>query len=338
MVNQAIIEHPLYQLNLILLAALPQPEKGRIKPIFYNSGYMLNSISRKISLPLNLRAKGIFQNSVVPELILEKTKDNTFLTIECKRSSFGVESSNSTQANSYLVLDGNYLRDQLGKSGLVDWNSQILYVVKSGDEELMETTLNELAVSIEGENIKPVNFAVCGISLNENGIFLENHGLLELPSKAKVLDLTDDASNLGIFFLIPLDCSIDSKMPIEAEHNLQERIRSHLASIIMRAAPNQQVTIKVDKFLEEITIIWNEWQDKESKKRLKFHTKKYISQVLSAIKQLHTISFSIEGQTISIEPIHKEIKLGLIKYFNSKHFLTGKIELFSEQLELDLDV
>src|SRR3989338_8016764 len=113
-----IIGDHLFQMNLILWLAQPIGMNIGLRAILAESGYSVYSIAPSLALPIpirqRIREKNInAQDGCSPDIILGKEKSNFFLLVECKKQSFGPDSSTSEQARTLLLLDGQILGESL---------------------------------------------------------------------------------------------------------------------------------------------------------------------------------------------------------------------------------
>ena len=129
MSNKEIIGKSLFQVNLLLLASWDSSSM-MVNPIFYNAGYRVIVIEQLLKVPdviySDLTSKNInIQKSSRPEFILEHQDNKLYLSIECKKSWFSIESSTSRQAFSMLLISGDIINNALGKTGSLPWENQV---------------------------------------------------------------------------------------------------------------------------------------------------------------------------------------------------------------------
>lgn len=343
--NVEIIGDPLFQLNLVLFISLPGPSDGTINPVLYNMGYRIESISPNISIPLSIlndiKENNINSNSYVkPEVILRHIEKNEYLLIECKRSSFSSESSTSKQAIAYLVLNGMVLKEVFGESGSDDWRSKLLYVVKAGDEELLSQCLNELSQMLQQVACTVIDYNVCGVGQGESGIYLNTDFMenIDLNISGNKINVLTGGSNYRPLYLIPYDINVGQ--PDEYTKSvLKERIRSSLAAQIITSLGEETFVLDIDTFLQRIILLWDVWEDNDSKKDLRRSTKRYIKFITNALKEKYALSVVQHQNTFSLGNASKDTKLKIINYFRSKAYRKGDFDIYPEetdQLELDI--
>ncbi len=116
----------------MVLLSWPGVSHSGIDPILHNSGYEVSFVEQNFAVSATahrvlVEANLNIQPSCSPELLLEQARHQVFVIIECKRRSFGPNSSTAHQARALLTLDGDYLRNFVGKSRQESWKAILLY-------------------------------------------------------------------------------------------------------------------------------------------------------------------------------------------------------------------
>lgn len=340
--TQPINEDPLFQLNLVLFLSFPSPPGGRITPVFYNSGFRILSLSRRISLPLPLIGliegnSVAVQHSAKPEAILKHTTLNRLLLIECKKSSFSSTSSTANQAVTLLAAQGNVLRDALGFSRSNSWSSELLYIVKSADEELLSICLQELSENLNQIACSTNPHGVWGLEEKSDGIYINtscSNGII-ISGEISVKVLASHSGNdYRTLYLIPADPSIGAP-DIYAQEVLRERIRSSVAAFLMGSLGPKPVNLVIEQFMHRVINVWGLWEDTESKKNLRGGVRHYLKTVLNYIKKKYGVEFVVTNQGFEINPVTARTKIRLRHYFMSNGYRTGAFEPFYEQVEIE---
>ena len=187
-INELIGDH-LFQLNLVLWLTQPLPQGFAVRPIFKESGYLVHSISQPLALPIpireKIRGKNIsVQDGCSPDVILEKSEKNSFLLVECKKQSFGTNSTTSEQARALLLLKGRALCEALGLALDTIVENKIAYLTRDDQRSLLNDTCKSMITVLEN-----AGFTVCptyclGIKCDStNSIYSE---ILSLIGRAKI--------------------------------------------------------------------------------------------------------------------------------------------------------
>jgi hypothetical protein len=170
------IRDPVFQLNLLIWMAKPQPKDAYMKglgvrPVFTEWGYRIISIEVPQTLSeatqAAIRASGVqVQGEVEPELALAKHEVKKGLVFEAKRDSFSPASTTSKQARAHLLLAGGDFADAFRplEQGLC------CYVVPGDRTQPMAECLAALTKELTDKALKPGVFSVHGLSSDQTGI------------------------------------------------------------------------------------------------------------------------------------------------------------------------
>lgn len=293
---------PLFQLNLAIWLSLPSPpEAGDLFPVFYHSDFQVRGIGPPLPVPEDhfQSAKDFdidLNRNCGPDLLLINRESGDFLTIECKKSSFGPEPDNgshpSQQAYSLLCLTGNHLEDHISPSHPDDteWSNYLLYMLgpkeESPDDPPLEkwqvSTLDELSDDLQASGIAPIPGGALFIeSRKEEGIYLRSfhqqpnlNPIKDTPhnSDTKISDNIEDWVQIS---LIPWDPSIgrptDKQIRI-----LQERIRVSIASNAIKGAEKSEFKIGIEDILSSAIESWELWRDNNAKKAVRRKVRKIL--------------------------------------------------------------
>lgn len=174
----ALLNDPLFQLNFILWQTLPVPRSFVKRALFHEAGYRVNLISPKLPLPVAIRERLSvstldFQDSASPDEVLRQSNGKQYLLVECKRSSFGPDSTTAKQAVTLLLLNKEALSEALGFPAATDLDGLLTYVTNSEQIELMMDTLGKLRVLIEDSGFETIDSSCLGIRIDStNSVYL----------------------------------------------------------------------------------------------------------------------------------------------------------------------
>jgi hypothetical protein len=112
-----LVKDPVFQLNVLLWLAQPLPQAYQeITPLFFNQGFDVYALAPLLTLPPDILLvmrdhEFAVQARTRPDVILAQELTGKFAITECKRGSFGVDSSTAQQARALLVLAGPRCHD-----------------------------------------------------------------------------------------------------------------------------------------------------------------------------------------------------------------------------------
>lgn len=277
-IDELIGDH-LFQLNLALWLSQPLPQDFAIRPIFKESGYSVHSISQPLALPIpireKIRGKNInVQDGCSPDVILEKSGKNSFLLIECKKQSFGTNSTTSEQARALLLLKGRALSEALGLALDTIVENKIAYLTRDDQRTLLNDTCKSMITELEN-----AGFSVCpayclGIKCDStNSIYLvvdsndtNKLGLLE-HGEIKVIEGQPETDPRPLYF-IPLDPSVEQNE--YGRKTLEQRLLSEILSLIGRAKIPSKIQFTCEELLEKATwSMYGIWGDRNARLNLK---------------------------------------------------------------------
>jgi hypothetical protein len=284
---------PLFQLNLLLWLTQPMPSISSIRPIFYEAGFEVYSLSPLLTLPPEIRdavrQKNIrCQESARPDIIIHRAiKNGTYILMECKKNSFGVESSSAEQGRAYLLLTGPSVRQVLGLDPKESLKATVLYVTDSGVLNLLKDSLNQMAEELDRNNLKHGTYECLGLELRDSSVFLhmpeEFRQLLNTPtlSPVEVLKAEDGTDPRPLYFII-YDPGIDQD-PEErklCQRILFERIQGSLLMRIGQATPPCHLTFTNEDLLSDATFgMYKIWEDNSARRHMRSLTNGLISAI-----------------------------------------------------------
>lgn len=152
MVNSTLTRSNIFQLNILVWASLPQPVGAPVTPVLRNAGYILWSIENPLNAGVaelaRLRKATEIQPNPVVDAVFEHARTNIYVLVECKPTSFSVNSEWAPQARGMIVAGGNAV-SRLGLS--VGATAELCYLVPADDAQATDTTLVTLATEVSGQ-------------------------------------------------------------------------------------------------------------------------------------------------------------------------------------------
>ena len=269
MANRALESSSLFQLNVLIWATLPQPPCAPVKPLLRNLGYSLFSIEQPLEASIGQRVSLQGQNppvSVAPvaDALLEHVGRTHFVVIECKSSSFGVESDQTRQARGFIVASSDIMQRGLP---ITANSAEVCYVVPGHDIDGMEATLLSLQAELQAGATQSCQVGSVGVTIRNDGVYLvadhkaRGGGTLpqDIAPEQRVLEAESDEDPRPLYVIPWIPESGDEDLSA-----LREKLRSQLLSRIGRS-PIGIVSLPFDELLDEVSRgVYGLWRDRKS--------------------------------------------------------------------------
>lgn len=332
--NSAIIEDPVFQLNLLLFLTWDAPSTGDIDPVFLRSGYNLSFVETKLTVPdaihLRLSEGGLhIQRTARPDIFLEHEESHTLVPMECKRSSFSSTSSTAAQARSLLVFDGIQLSTFVGKTSV--WESALTYVTVTGNGELLITTLQELSAEIFSYGYGTAKVSCLEIALRNDGVYLSaiERGYhlpnVNFNAARKIINLSEEEDPRPLY-IIPFTLGGTHDPDPFCEEVFRERIRLAIALLLGNISQEPQEHT-LDTVMERVITVWSMWDHQEEKRAIKSYVRQVLNEVFGSIYRQFNVRCSIRNQTITIPGVTADSIETVRRYINSVAFRRHQIPL-----------
>ncbi len=327
-----ICKDPLFQINLAIWLAQPQPktEYFCIYPLFYKSDLNIYSIGPLLALSPDIRltvSKKLYcQDGARPDLILETKKTKRFCILECKASSFGPSSSTANQSRTLLLITGPILSEVLGireqREGM------LCYFTISSQIEMLQTTLKTLKKEIkEKVNLESGYYGCFGIKISRSAISLEysegikNFLSLIKGSPVEIMQLAENSDPRPLYF-IPYDPNIQQTKEERqlCQRILFERILSHIISEIGGADVPFKMIFTTKEILNSATFeVYEIWDDSEAKKHTRRLAREFLENIRSSVGKSLKECITYESQkgwvfNLKNKEIQKEMLKQLSKF------------------------
>lgn len=278
-----ITADPVFQLNCALWMLQPLPGVASApKPVLHNAGYRVRyigaqlvaspDIERRLSSCLGLKG------SAAPDVIASASDGERWLAIECKASSFGPESSTSSQALKILAHAAD-LSPTVVAAARDTVAGAAVYVTRDNEAAPLYQTLTKLADRLSAANISPAPISALGLAASAGtGVTVRLvDGTISGPAGAvlgKVTTLIPAASSGETdprpLYILPYDPSVTQTDP-ERQRCLQILIaRGRAAAVerIGRGGAEGALTLDAGELLESATYgVSRYWQDRHDRAR-----------------------------------------------------------------------
>lgn len=282
---------PLFQLNMAIWLSQSKPGGFGVRPLFYESGFSIHSISPRLSIPPDIRLIlnefGIkYHESAAPDIVLSRDNHTKICILECKKNAFDIGSTNILQAYTLLIISGPAAVEVLGL-GLRKKSGGILaYLTRSGQDDVLQDTLKKLKDDLSRINIDSGEPGCFGIGCDDNALYLKytaNLGQamnIEDDSPVEVLSLDEDTDPRPLY-IIPYDPSLFNQHSREEEkicrRVLYERFLSYVLCKVGSAEPPAEIIIPIDEILNISTFhLFEIWEDRNVRKNFRSLLKEFM--------------------------------------------------------------
>ncbi|MBI3760708.1 MAG: hypothetical protein HY260_02460 [Chloroflexi bacterium] len=338
---------PLFQLNLMIFLAWPSAP-AFVRPVLREGGFALHAIGPPIPTTLQTQARAANATPPIPltptpspDLLFSKAESKTLMPMECKLSSFGPEAKQARQAAALLSCISTHLADILGLATPGNWSAMLVYAVRDGFESLMQDTLSSLTTRLNSALVETVPFGSLGIAVRSDGVYLVPEPRAALPISALMSAPTDGVRVMPLeegedprpLYLVPLDPAYQTHDDYE-KRALEERVRTALASLVGSRLDQVRFEVALDDILRAAVEVWDAWADRNAKKNIRNAVRAYARQVLQQIRKLG-LDINVDQDRIIFQHISPSTANEVRRYFSSAGFRQGRIDLWSEAVQLD---
>ena len=269
MVSHAPESSSLFQLNVLIWATIPQPPRAPVKPILSAFGYRLFSIEQPLEASIGQRANLQARTppvSIAPvaDVLLEHVGSSHFVIMECKPSSFGVESGQTRQARGYILAGSGIAQRGLPAAAK---SAEVCYLVPETYTSAMEKTLVALRAELLRGGDQVCDVGALGVAIRGDGVYLESshesseRGRLprDVAPAQRVLEIQDGEDPRPLYVIPWMPESGDEDLSA-----LREKLRAQLLSHIGRS-PLGRLELRFDDLLDEVSRgVYSLWRDRES--------------------------------------------------------------------------
>lgn len=170
---EVLLGDPVFQLNFCLWMTQRFPQVADVTPVFREAGYVLVALGRLLNFPPNLseqvRAANITPTGPRPDVLLRHHAHADHLLLECKKSSFGTDSTTSNQARKLLMLASD-VSSSVGRPGPISGTA--LYVLPRDQNAQQVATLKSLSEELRGKDLPTGDCGCIGIEWDDQGIWI----------------------------------------------------------------------------------------------------------------------------------------------------------------------
>ena len=235
----------------------------------------------------------------VADVLLEDPGRSHFVVVECKPSSFGVESAQTRQARGFTLAGSDIMHRGLPTTAR---SAEVCYVVPGNDADAMEGTLVSLQEELRAGGTQVCGVGAIAVKVREDGVYLRaDHrtrgggGLpLAVAPEKRVLE-TEAAGDPRPLYVIPwIPESEDEDLSA-----LREKLRSQLLSHIGRSSLGE-LKLRFDDLLDEVSLgVYGLWRNRGS---LRGQVNTTVGGIVSALTDGH--------QTVTVRTAELALTLG----------------------------
>lgn len=313
--DEDILGDPLFQLNVALWMLHPHAGHAPVRAALYEAGYLLHSFGRTLPVPFGkqeavneLVQKG--KGHPDPDLIAERLAGDPYLLIECKRSSFGPDSTTADQAIKLLAIAED-LSDPLAVPA--GTGAMVTYLVRAPQHDGMADTLTTLQSRLSANGLGHGDGAALGLSRQDDGVYVRWSDRAGVPpgaetiADAPVLKVPADEDPRPLYFL-PWDPGVEQseEMSEFCKGLLFEQLRVLALAEVGRAEPPQRLELDMRALLNlACSGLLGKWRKKEDVRRVVdaaltflIETLKPLAQQLKLIREENHLGLTLGSEAV----------------------------------------
>jgi len=336
---------PLFQLNLMIWLSFPM-RAGKYHPVFRANGYELYSIAPPIPLSIFVVARAGAADPPLdmvtrpaPELVLRHGAGRRLLTLECKASSFGPDTTQARQAMGLISSSGPHLSGIFGLEAPDGWTADVLFAVSHPQQTDMDSCLEVLTQRLQDARIEATPSTSCGIELRCDGVYLRfarpERVPFPVPNELRVVTL-EPGEDPRPLYVIPLDPSINARDEY-GRRVVEERVRTALAYLIGSRLAQEEFAITWDELMTAAIEVWPLWRDRDATRYLSERVRRYVEAVLKDMAASSSVVVRIFPTEFSLEGVRPEVAARIRDYLSSAGFRRGELGFWQSGVQLGLE-
>jgi hypothetical protein len=300
---------PIFQLNTVLWMLQPLPRQaGAVRPVLHDVGYRVRALGKSLTAPAEIERvlatelglKGV----PAPDVLASAPPADPWLVLECKASSFGVDSSTSAQAIKILARAADLALVGGAPPGM-ELTGCVVYVTREEQAANLQRTLDELAAQLDAAGLHPADVCTLGMRV-ETGVGLivrQVGGLLPeaaaevFASDTTILEASGPEEDARPLYLVPYDPSVDQsdEERILCLRILLARARAQAASLIGRNPAPGTAVVEGNVLLDGATFGLSKfWDDTRSRDIAAHEALRFVKASLRTTHR-HPAPFVTEG-------------------------------------------
>lgn len=301
---------PLFQLNAVLWMLQPLPAQSTaVNAVLHRHGYAVRSMGQTLTadpdlerlLAVELELRGAPQ----PDLLASAPPGDPWPVFECKRSSFGPESSTSGQASKVLARSAD-LSLSVGAAPGQAVPGCVVFFTQGHQSAALQETLDELRAGLEAAGAPSAPAATVGLRV-ETGVGLlarvaagsfPGAGGAALQSDVVVVPAAGLEEDARPLYLVPFDPSVeqDDKERALCLRVLLARGQAHAASVLGRGPAQGTAVLEGLELIDAATYgLAKYWRDASARDRAGHEILRFVKAGLTSLRKPKTPMMAMGG-------------------------------------------
>ncbi|MFP4512936.1 MAG: hypothetical protein ACLFRV_08340 [Acidimicrobiales bacterium] len=291
---------PLFQLNAVLWMLQPLPTGSTaVNAVLHHQGYAVRSmgqsltagaeLERRLAVDLGLRG------APAPDVLASAPAGDPWPIFECKRSSFGAESSTSDQASKVLAR-GADLSLTAGAAPGQQIAGCVVFVTRDDQAVAVQDTLDELRATLHKAGVAAASAATVGIRV-ETGVGVSAQvkagtfpgaGGIALAEEVVVVPAAGQDEDARPLYLVPFDPSVEQDEEERARclRILLARGQAHAASMVGRGPAQGTVVLQAHELIDAATYgLARYWRDSSARDRAAQEILRFAKSALASMRK-----------------------------------------------------
>ena len=261
----------LFQLNVLLWAAMPQPDGAPVIPVLHQAGYTLFAIELPLDASTTERAlitgsDPKINPNPVPDAVFIHHARATLVLVECKPDSFTRESERAPQGRGMIAAAGNI---KLRMPGTIGSLAEVCYLVPMDAAVAMDTTLMTLLSEVSAQGFAGCPTSPVGVFVKSDGVYLgltaRPQGSAYMPSRLipeRCVVAVSAGQDPRPLYIIPWIPGAEDPTDLLA---FKEKIRAFLLSSLGRAPIGTVTALSFGDILDGVSRgVYQQWRDRRT--------------------------------------------------------------------------
>ena len=291
---------PLFQLNAVLWMLQPMPrQSSAVNAVLHHHGYAVRSMGQTLTADPDLeRLLAVelgLRGAPTPDVLASAPSGDPWPVFECKKSSFGPESSTSEQASKILAR-GADLSLTAGTPPGQRLDGCAIFVTREADAAKLQETLEQLRATLDRASAEAAPAATVGLSV-QTGVGLVAHvasgtfpgvGGDALADHVIVVPAAGPDEDARSLYLVPFDPSVEQE---DEERALCLRIllargQAHAASILGRGPAHGTAVVQGHELIDAATYgLAKYWRDSTARERASQEILRFVKSALASMRR-----------------------------------------------------
>jgi hypothetical protein len=240
------------------------------------------------------------RDNLRPDIVLTHGGDAKFAFMECKASSFGVDSSTSEQARGLLAIAGPDCAEVLGLTPQEVSDSLLAFVTPEDCRQQLGQTLSDLTTELQDHKVPAGRSSVLGLTADDHSICMVINGeaseFFSVPPGCHAFLVHDEETDPRPLYFIAYDPDVgqSDRERTFCKRVLFERIQSSILAAVGHMHPPAEIMLEAQSILNDAMFgAYGHWENRESGQ----HMRRLCRQLVDAIAQ--AVETVTEGTFVS---------------------------------------